>query len=270
MEQGHKLLALDLDGTLLDEKNNITEKNLLALKKAQQAGVEVVIATGRMLVSARPFFEKLVLSGPIITYNGALVKDIKLDEIISHQPVNLEITREIIKDTQTKGLHLNLYLDDQLYVAEHNHQSRGYEKSTGVTAKAVGSLLEFVDKPPTKLLVIEENREKFLRLLEEYRSRYKGKLMITESKKHYLEFCDLEATKGKALHQVARKLNIPQQRVIAVGDSNNDLPMIRWAGTGIAVESADPEIKNQADVIAPRPENDGIAYLIDKYVLTEQ
>lgn len=267
MEKPYKIVALDLDGTLLDERGEITENNLCALQRAREAGIIVLIATGRMLVSALPYYEKLKLKAPIITYNGALIKDVSADKIMAHHPVSLKQARSIIRDTQQKGLHLNLYLDDRLFVKEHTPESRGYEKDTGTQARAVGSLLDFLDRPPTKLLVIERDRDRFVRLLQYYQKQFGSELKITESKKHYLEFGDLRATKGLALSSAADYLGVDCRQVMAVGDALNDLSMIKWAGCGVTVKGASSQIKEEADFIIPDPENDGIAYLIDRYIL---
>ena len=273
MQTKYDLLALDLDGTLLAESkkndNPLSPANIEAVKELSRRGVEVLVATGRMYCSALPYVQKLGLSGPVITYNGALIKDSVDDEILDHYPVPLPETRQIIQDTVHKDLHLNLYLDDILYVEKENFLSRGYEEDVGVPARPVGSLLNFIDsknQSPTKLLVIEEDRNRFDELREYYRQNFADRLTITESKEHYLEFCALEASKGQALQKMARQKNIPRQRVMAVGDSNNDLSMLEWAGCGVAVENAAKEIKSKADLVIPGPENDGIAHLIEKYI----
>lgn len=263
----YRLLALDLDGTILDENRQVTPGNISAIKKACKRGVRVIIATGRMYVSALPFVEKFELEGPVITYNGALVKDSREDKILVHRPIDIQLAHRVITDTQKRGLHLNVYIDDQLYVKEDNRFSRGYEEYTGVEAKAVGPLLDFVDRPPTKMLLIEEDRKIFLDLLSFYQEKFAGRLNVMESKEHYLEFCVPEANKGKALEYTASRLNIPRSQVLAAGDSGNDLAMIKWAKTGVAVETAASEIKKEADNIAPPPQEDGIAYIVNELVL---
>ena len=260
----YKLLALDLDGTLLDKNNNITDKTKNVLHKLKQNGLKIVIATGRMFCSALPYVTRLNLNGPVITYNGAYVKDTESEKVLLHKPVAIDLAQEIINDCQKHNLHLNLYQKDTLYVAQSNKLSQGYEKASGVTAREVGSLADFVSEDPTKLLAIENNRDKQQRYLNLFKKKYRGQLEVSESKSNYIEFMSRGVSKGQALKFVAEKNFIKQKEVIAIGDSWNDLSMLEWAGIGVAVETAAPEIKSRVDLVAPPPESDGIASVLEQ------
>ena len=217
-----------------------------------------------MLISALPYVEQLHLSGPVITYNGAYVKDILQDKVVYHKPVSLDLALSIIKDCKQEDLHLNYYEDDQLFVEEKNSLSRAYEISSGVDAREVGSLSQFASKDPTKLLVIENNRERHQYYLNHFRNKYSNQLEITESKKHYIEFTSRNVCKGNSLEFVARKLGYKQNEIIAVGDGGNDLHMIQWAGLGVAMANAAPEVKNAADMITSSNTEEGVAEIEEK------
>ncbi|MFW6007126.1 MAG: Cof-type HAD-IIB family hydrolase [Halanaerobiales bacterium] len=260
----YKLLALDLDGTLLNEKSKLTQTSIEIINKIKQQGVKVIIATGRMLISALPYVKKLNLKGPVITYNGAYVKDISTEKVLYHKPVCEKLAVEIIRECKDKDLHLNFYLDDKLYVEEDNYLSRGYERSSGVTAHKVSSFEKFRGKDPTKLLIIEEDREKHQYLLKYFIDKYSKSLEIAESKSNYIEFMAKGVSKGKALKYITEKYSLKPKEVIAIGDSWNDLSMLSWAGVGIAMGNASDDIKKQADMVALSRKQDGVTRILTK------
>ena len=262
-----ELLALDLDGTVIGEDKKLSPTIKEAIAAAQKKGVKVIIATGRMFVSALPYAKQLGLSGPIVTYNGALIKHLKKEQTMGHFPVSLSTARQIIQDAEKMNIHLNLYLDDRLYVSEKNSYSDGYAEFTGVTAHPVGSLLDFMDQPPTKLLAIEEDRNRFEEIFSFFEDKYSQEVFLTESQHHYLEFCSPKATKGRGLAMVADHFDIAQENTMALGDSGNDRTMIQWAGIGGAVQTGIEEVKKEADFIFPEPEKQGVASVIEKYIL---
>ncbi len=262
----YKLIAIDLDGTLLTGDNSISEQTKKIISKLKERGVKIVIATGRMFVSALPYVRELELNNPVITYNGALIKTLdngKNDgKTLYHQPLPEKLAEEIIKECNKKELHLNLYLDDTLYVENNNKESRGYERSSGVKAYKVDSFLDFMNKPPTKLLAIDNNRESQQKHQKHFQKNYGSKLEISESKSNYIEFMAKGVSKGKALKYLADKWKFSSEEVIAIGDNWNDFPMLKWAGLGIAMDSAPESLKNRVDRIAPDNEEEGVAVVL--------
>ena len=261
----YKLIALDLDGTLLNEKNEYTSTSRNIIKKLTKTGIKVVIATGRMLVSALPFVNNLELEGPVITYNGAYIKDVKQDQVLYHKPIDYEVALQIIKDCQQLDLHLNLYQNDRLYVEENNDFSRGYEISNGVEAEEVGPLHNFIEKPPTKLLIIEEERERHQYYLKYFQEKYGEQLEIAESESHYIQFMNQGVSKGQALSYLSDYFSIPRTEIMAVGDSSNDLSMLSWAGLGVAMGNASEQAKQESDKIAPSRGEDGVTQVIKEF-----
>ncbi|QTL97030.1 Cof-type HAD-IIB family hydrolase [Iocasia frigidifontis] len=258
----YKLLVLDLDDTLLDSEQRLPEQNVISIKKLSKLGVRVVIATGRMFISALPYVKELELKGPVITYNGAFVKDVTLDKVIYHQPMDHKIALRIIKDMEEEGLHINLYQDDQLYVAEENDRSKYYERTAGVKVETVGKISDFIAKPPTKVLIVEKDQTKKEKALRYFREKYGEYIEITESKDYYIEFMARGVSKGKAVERLAGQLGIERSEVIAVGDNWNDLEMIEWAGLGVAMENAPAAVKEKADCITLPHYQAGVSHLI--------
>ncbi|MDQ0285133.1 Cof subfamily protein (haloacid dehalogenase superfamily) [Desulfofundulus luciae] len=265
----YRLLAVDLDDTLLDKDLRISEDNRRALALARRAGVVVTLATGRMYRATLPFARELEIDAPLITYQGALVKHAVTREVVVHRPVPLACAMDIIARVQSRGYHINIYLDDHLYVERHTDESRLYQSISGVQARAVGPLVPFLKEArqdPTKVLVIARE-EKLDELATELRPLYGDNLHITKSKPYFLEFSHPQATKGHALAAVAAAYGFKPGEVIAVGDSYNDLEMIEWAGLGVAVANARPQVKARADYVTASNEDGGVARVVEKFIL---
>ncbi len=249
------MLALDMDGTLLDKEHTLKEETAWVIKKIKNMGIEVIIATGRMYISILPFLKTLGLSGPMIAYNGSYIRNNATDEVLYHKTVDREITFEIINKAEENDLHIQLYYNDDLYVKNRNEIVKRYEKISGVEAICMKKLTE-VAGPPTKILIIEDNREKFLYFYKKFKARYGGKIEITESFKNFMELGAKGVTKGRALEFLAEKFRFKREEIISAGDGKNDYEMIRWAGTGIAMHDAPEKVKKYANIIAP-PEVEG-------------
>ncbi len=265
----YKLLALDLDDTLLNEEYKISQNNIEALQRAAKAGVIITIATGRMFRSALPFARQLAVDVPIITYHGALIKKAVGEEVIWHRPVPLEIAEEITRYAVKKGYHMNLFINDRLYAAEENKYTRYYQSITDVGLKTVGDVSAFLEGekvPPTKMNILsfDENMED---IVKDITDKFGKRVTVTQSRPHFLEVTHLEATKGKALKHLAEEAGIKREEVAAIGDSLNDVDMLEYAGCGVAVANAREEVKEVAQVITLTNIEDGVAYFIDNYIL---
>ena len=248
------LLALDLDGTVLDGRRHLLAGIAQSVASAQERGVQVVLCSGRMVCSVEPFWRELGLDSPIIGYNGAYVRQPATGGVIFYEPVPLDLTLEVVRLAKTRRLHLNTYMDDELWVAERNDYVRRYETSYGVQAKAVGDLERAVSQPSTKLLLVVEPAD-IDRIAQELAERYRGRLFVTQSEDIHVELLNPRANKGAALAAVAKKLGLKAGDVVAVGDGINDIEMIRWAGAGVAVAHAKPQLQAEADlVLAPDPQ----------------
>lgn len=262
----YKLVAVDLDDTLLSPDLKITERVKKATAAARASGVHFTISTGRMFCSAVPFARELDIDIPLITYQGALVKNSLSGEVLLYRPLPLACAREIIARVHRLGYHLNGYLDDRLLVERDTPEGRRYAAFSGVEAEVVGDFLEFFDRDPIKVLAISE--EPLLdRLSSELGPLYKGKVHIAKSKPHFLEFSHPRATKGDALEFLARRFGIKREEIIAVGDSYNDLEMLEYAGLGVAVANAREEVKKKAGYVTEASYSDGVVEVLEKFVL---
>lgn len=259
-----KLIAMDLDDTLLNDSLEVSARNRRALQIAMNAGARVTIATGRMFRSALPIAESIGIEGPIITYQGAFMKDLCTGEILYEKPVPLKFAREILAEGYKAGVHINLYLNDKLYVDSPTPEGLAYAKLAGVELNTVGNLLEFLEGEPTKLLFIA--KPEFVdRIQQKMRRIFGENIYITKSKPNYLEFMHPQATKGGALKFLADKWGIQPEEVLAFGDSFNDLDMIKFAGLGVAMGNAPEEIKKRADYVSASNNHDGVAEVIERF-----
>ena len=261
------LVAIDLDDTLLDEKQILTRRTIDAIRRAVDAGVAVTIATGRMYCSTVPFARELGLKIPLITYNGALIKDHLSGEVLLHQPVPIDLAREVGQLFRERGWYLQKYVDDELIVEKMDENALYYSNYARVEAKAAGDDFFRMDKPSTKMLAMATPDT--LELMQEaLRERFGTQLYVARSKKTFLEIINPIANKGTALEFLANRLGIAHDEVMAIGDSMNDIDMISYAGCGIAMGNAHAAVKQAADAVTLSNADDGVATAIEKYVLT--
>lgn len=266
-----KLLALDLDGTIFTDDLIISERTRHAIKAAQERGVLVTIATGRMFTSARKIAADLGIAAPLICYQGAMLRDSSTGETLYHKTIPLALAHEIVTTTQQQGLHLNVYLDDRLYVAHMTEGARFYSQiNYGLPMHEVGDLHVWLDtqggKEPTKLVIVTP-REQTDTVLDEFTSRYGDRLQVTKSHPRFTEFTNKECSKGTALAFLAAHLGVARAEVMAIGDGHNDLDMLRWAGYSFAMPTAPQAVLDIAHGVCLPLDEDGAAEAIERFVL---
>jgi len=262
----YRLIAIDLDDSLLHHDLSISDRNRRAIREAVKRGVTVTIATGRMFGAARPFIETLGLNVPVITYQGGMIINSETEEILYHCPVPLKEAREIVTLAEQKQVYAQVYLNDRYYFREESQYSELYFRLSGIRGTAVGSLQNFLQQPPTKVLYIDDP-SRIQELSTEMKAYFSSQLEIAISKANYLEFTHPEATKGKALAYLVSHLGISQESVMAIGDSFNDISMLEYAGLGVAMGNAREEIRKKADFVTASNDEDGVALAIEKFIL---
>ncbi|MDH7571299.1 MAG: Cof-type HAD-IIB family hydrolase, partial [Armatimonadota bacterium] len=218
--------------------------------------------SGRMHCTTTAYWRAMGLDTPIISYNGASVRFEESGQILFNATLDPDLAREIVAVCAREGLQLNYYLDDQLYTARQTPWSNLYATRTSARFHVVGDLRTLVHRAPTKLLIVA-SPECVAELYPRFAARYGNRCYVTTSNAEYLEFIPLGADKGRALSLVASHYGIPRERVIAFGDAHNDIPALKWAGLGVAVANAQPEVKAVADRIAPSHDEDGVAVVLE-------
>lgn len=262
------VVAVDLDDTLLNARLEISPRTRRAVAAARERGVHVVLATGRMYASARPYALQLHLQGPIVTYNGALVRTVR-GKILAHRPVPLNAAREVLEAAAREGWTTLAFVDDRLFVANIDDGVRYYVSIARRPAYPVGDLRRFLHSEPTKLLIVAPDGDTAGAIAQELDTRFQGRLQITRSKARFVEITRAGVSKGLALRDVAAYYQVPLSRIMAIGDGFNDLDMIRAAGLGVAVANSPAEVRDAADRVTESNEDDGVAIAIERWVLEQ-
>ena len=261
------LLALDLDGTLVEPRRPVRPTVIEAVHRAQAAGVRVTIVTGRMYVGAKPFADVLDLDGPIVLYQGAVLADAKTGRFEREVPLPNAVALRIYAAAKEHGLHVQFYRDDHFYVEEHNRYADLYARTSGTEPVVVPSLpAEFAGRDSTKVNVVTDP-ERTAEVLELMVRTCGPDAYVTRSNPEFVEMLSPEVDKGVALRLVAEHAGVPMDRVMAIGDSYNELPLLRAAGFSVAMGSAPRELKDEADAVVGDVLHDGVAEAIDRYVL---
>lgn len=263
----YRMLALDMDDTLLGHNMQISKRTVEKIQQAKAAGVRVVIASGRMFRAILPYFRQLELTDPAIVYNGAMVRQPDAAEPILHNPIPLELARQVAQRVEECGSQLNAYIGDWLYVRKQTPEVLRYMEKTKVDSTEVGPIGDFLEEEPTKLLVIHYNCDEIEALRTQLKTEFKDQLSITQSKPYFIEIMAQGVSKGHTLAKLSQQMGYSQEEVIAIGDGLNDVEMIQWAGLGVAMANGVPELRNVADYVTTSCDEDGVAGVIDRFIL---
>jgi Cof subfamily protein (haloacid dehalogenase superfamily) len=225
----------------------------------------VILVTGRMFRSVRPYAQQAGITDPVVCYQGAAVADPVGGEFLRHVPIPLELAREAITAVEAEGIPLNCYVGDELYVAEHTPASEAYASFQNLEVHTVGDLLGWLSEPPTKLVAVGDPAA--LDAVEgRMRERFDGRMFISKSLPYFLEFANAEVTKGSGLAFVAERLGFTAAETVSFGDGENDVELLEWAGYGVAVGNAHPRVLAVADFVCPPCDEEGVAQVIEAYL----
>ena len=261
-----KLIASDLDGTLLNKEGQVSERTKTVIKRVQEEGVTFCIATGRMFRSACQFAKELAIKCPVIAYNGVLIKDPVTDKVMHSTPLDIKVAREVLLYCKKKNWYVQKYEGDFLYVESITGYTERYSSKVNVSVEAQGSAFCQLRQPPYKLMIILEPQEQAA-VLQELNEIFGKDIFVTTSNTKFVEIINPCANKGNALSYLCDILDIRKEEVMALGDSFNDIEMLEYAGLAVAMENAVPELKLVSDFVSLDNQKDGVAIAIEKYVL---
>jgi Cof subfamily protein (haloacid dehalogenase superfamily) len=227
--------------------------------------MHVILVTGRMFRSVRPYAEAAGIDDPVVCYQGAVVADPVSGRFLRHEPIPLELAREAIAAVEAEGYPLNCYVGDELYVAEHTAASESYASFQNLEVHPVGNLLAWLAEPPTKLVAVGDPVE-LDGLEQRMRSHFDGRMYISKSLPYFLEFASPEVTKGSGLAFLAEQLGFTAAETVGFGDGENDVELLEWAGYGVAVENAHERVLAVADFVCPPCDEEGVAQVIEAYL----
>lgn len=263
------MVALDLDGTIVNDQLKISPRVLSVLKHlVKDTQVRVVIATGRMFPSALPFAREIGIREPLVTYQGAMIRNLDDGHSLRfHAPIQLGLAREVMETLVSEKYHVNLYMDDRIWTRPNSRHNDFYTKTSGVEPVFHDDLLGCLQTEPTKMMIIDDHR---VDLLLDYLTRnYTGRLSFCRSRSNFCEIIDVSASKWNALKSLADEWGIQPEEVMAIGDQGNDLSMISHAGIGVAMGNAPDDVKQFANYVAPPIDQDGAAEAIERFVFGE-
>lgn len=263
----YRMLAVDMDDTLLGKDLQVGARTVERIRLAREAGVKVVIASGRMFRAIVPYLRQLELTDPAIVYNGAAVYRLGESEPLVNHTIPVEIARDIAHRVEELGSQINAYINDGLFVRQITPQVGRYMKRTRVECTVVGPVGDFLKVGPTKLLVMHDNLREIALIRSNLQAEFGDLVAITGSKPYFIEIMQKGISKGRALAELAASFGFEAAEVIAVGDGMNDMEMVQWAGLGVAVANAHPNLQAAANYITASCDEEGVAQVIDEFIL---
>ena len=280
MENKIKLICIDMDGTLLNSNHEVSDRNKEALRKAKELGVNIAIATGRLFCSARYYSDLIGIDTAVIASNGAYIKTNYEDKALLENPMPKDIAIEIYNIVKKHGLTVNFNSWDTLiredpvpenhayysmnkflpeekkvkFIIDSNNFTNAIEKFTGTILKGI---------------VIEEaeNKDHLWAAKQELKDVFGDELQVVSSGNNNFEIMVASSSKGNAVAYLAKELNVLPEEIMCMGDSENDLSMIKYAGIGVAMGNGLDLVKDAADYITDTNDNSGVAKAIEKFVL---
>ena len=264
----YKMLVLDMDDTLLSDDHKISKENREMLFKAQELGVYVILASGRPTPAMIAYAKDLqmdVNNSYMISYNGAVITDLKEDKVIFEQTLTQQQIHELYDYSLKSKTHIITYLDGKV-VSETDSEYIDIELNiTGLEHNKVLDFKDVVKSSAVKCILLEE--PSYLKQVEKELKEAMPHLSICMSKPFFLEVAQNGIDKAASIKFLAEKLNIHQSEIIAVGNAENDLAMVEYAGLGIWVDNVDAELRDKANVIVASNNNHGVAEVVRRFIL---
>jgi len=278
------LVVLDIDGTLVGEDLVLRERTKAAVAATLSRGIHVAIATGRMASSALRFADALGLSDPLIAYQGALIRAMPgaspgalagtslrrarrgLGKLLVHTPMAADVAREVVAWSSARGLDPHINHLERFILREDDQNADDYSSFMGARAELVPDLVAWIERPVTKVLAVGDEAT-IAAALPEARARFAGRASATISHPRFIEFLAPGVSKGRGVSWLARRLGVPLERTMAIGDQVNDLEMIALVGHGVAMAEAPGAVRAVARHVAPSVADEGVATILETLVL---
>lgn len=268
----YKFIAIDMDGTLLKEDKSISKETYRAIQRAKSKDVKVVLTTGRPIHGVIPYLKQLNLISKddyAIAYNGALIQNTETKDIIAQTLMSFEDAHYLYRLSQKLNVNIHALTDKNCITPKWSKYSQLESDLNAIPMEYVD--FNNLDKNTTivKIMFIDEP-EILQKAVDNLPKEIYEKYTVLRSAPYFLEFLDKNVNKGQGVKTLAKKLGIKKEEVICVGDAGNDLHMIQFAGLGVAMGNAFPEVKKAADYVTLSNEEDGVAHVIDKFILNDE
>lgn len=271
----YKMIVTDMDYTLLNKDKIVSERNKNALKAAMDKGVQVVVATGRIYTSALYYAKLLGISAPIIASNGAIVRDEYADKTLYECLLPDTAIDEMIRLTREKGLYCHFFGKDTIFTERLINISTRYTEWNKYMAEedqvkiklldTFEQMTEYEKSGIFKAVVVDDDDSKLQYIREEILKT--GIVSVSKSLSDNIEVMSKEVSKGNAVSKLAEIFCIDRSEIITIGDNENDISMIEYAGLGVAMGNAEQCLKNKADYVTADYMDDGVAQVVEKFIL---
>lgn len=273
----YKMICIDMDGTLLNRKHKISEKSKTAIRKAHNMGVHVVVCTGRLYADAEAYSDLIGVKSPIIASNGAVIRGVNRKDIIYKSIFDEELCTKILNIFFRYNLKPIINTPEKSYCGNFKFKlfiefikliggvNKSFKTEYVSSQRKWPNILKEEKNNIVKCEVINMDINKLIKIRKELEAN--KEIEIVSSTSHNIEVTKKGISKGKAIEILADHYNIKREEIIAIGDSENDLSMIEFAGTGIAMGNAIELVKQKADYVTETNDNDGVAEAINKFVL---
>lgn len=272
MNTKYKVLALDLDGTLTNSQKQITPHTRNTLIKAQQQGVQVVLASGRPPYGIKPIADQLELQkygGYILAFNGGAVIDCTTGETIMQRTLDMSLYPYLYSKGNTQDFNILSYLGEDIACEDIDDEYVRYEaRLNGMGLRKVDNFLQAIDFPEPKFLIVGQP-DKLALLEKELAAHLQGVMNVYRSEPFFLELLPLGIDKADCLDAFLKRIGRTREELMVCGDGYNDLSMIRYAGMGVAMSNAQREVLDAADHVTLSNDEDGVAVAVERLILQE-
>ncbi len=264
-----RLVTIDLDGTLFDDEKNISEENKLAIKRAKEKGAYVVVATGRPFNGVINTLKALGLTSEndyVIIYNGGKIMNVGKNELIHSTTIDGSIVKRLYDYSLKEHVYIHAFKENEDLITPEKNPYTLVEETINKIDASLFDFNNILDDEKFIKAMLVGGDEDISRITPKYKEIYDGKYSVLRSSKIFLEFLNKETNKGTALEFLANYLKIDMEDTMAIGDADNDIPMIKKANVGVAMENAFPEVLKEANFITKSNYESGVAYAINKFI----
>lgn len=256
----YKLLALDIDGTLLNSDGQVCPSTLKIIETIKK-DILVTISTGRPIQGVYKYIELLGLEAPIITYNGGMIIDSVTKEVLYSQELSKADAKQVLELGDQHDTTMIMWSANKLYSNRIDDFVRDYQKLAGLEPIQVSDYSQILEDGITKVLWLNRP-EVLIEFQEKINGKVNDSINYCTSKAHLLEFFDGNVSKAKALEFIGKAYDIKQSEMIAIGDGNNDIDMIDYVGMGVAMDNATDLVKGVSNYITTSNDQEGISNAI--------
>lgn len=269
----YKLLVLDVDGTLLNNQKEITPHTLATLRKAQQMGTQIVLASGRPTHGLRDIAHELELekyNGYVLSYNGGRIFDVKADKYLFEKRIDPKMIPYLEQKAKKNGFAIFTYYYDTILTNQPNNIHVQEEAAlNGMSVKGVENFAEAIDFSPCKVMLVSDNEEELVGLEKRWKKRLAGVFDVFRSEPYFLEVVPENIDKANTLGILLETIGVSSENVIAIGDGVCDITMIQSAGLGIAMGNAQYSVKRCTDYTTTSNEEEGVARAVEEHIIAE-